>query len=84
MVKVPRNSEYLCDGLHIVLRHKALFTVMLAVAAARRCAGTLAWLVSGGLAGAVGPAGLPPHDAIGNEMTKRTQPEKSNHFNARL
>jgi hypothetical protein len=42
------------SSLMVVLRQTALFTVMLAVAAACWGAGTLAWLVSGGVADAVG------------------------------
>jgi len=42
------------DSLMVVVRQRALFTVMLAVAAACWAVGTLAWLVSGGLADAVG------------------------------
>ncbi len=42
------------DSLMVVVRQRALFTVMLAVAAACWAVGTLAWLISGGLAAAVG------------------------------
>jgi len=42
------------DSLMVVVRQRALFTVMLAVAAACWGAGTLTWLISGGLADAVG------------------------------
>jgi len=42
------------DSLVVVVRQRALFTVMLAVAAACWGVGTLAWLASGGLADAVG------------------------------
>ncbi len=42
------------DSLMVVIRQRALFTVMLAVAAACWAVGTFVWLVSGGLADAVG------------------------------
>ena len=42
------------DSIMVVVRQRALFTVMLAVAAACWAVGTLAWLIGGGLADAVG------------------------------
>jgi hypothetical protein len=42
------------DSLMVVVRQRALFTVMLAVAAACWAVGTLVWLVGGGLVDAVG------------------------------
>src|SRR5262249_54434103 len=42
------------DSLMVVARQRALFTIMLAVAAACWGVGTLTWLMSGGLADAVG------------------------------
>jgi hypothetical protein len=42
------------DSIMVVVRQRALFTVMLAVAAGCWAVGTLAWLASGGLADAVG------------------------------
>ncbi len=42
------------DSAVVVVRLRALFTVMLAVAAACWCAGTAAWLASGAIADAVG------------------------------
>ena len=42
------------DSIMVVVRQRALFTVMLAVAAACWSVGTLMWLASGGIADAVG------------------------------
>jgi hypothetical protein len=42
------------DSIMVVVRQRALFTAMLAVAAACWAVGTLAWLIGGGLADAVG------------------------------
>ncbi len=42
------------DSIMVVVRQRALFTIMLAVAAACWCLGTAAWLASGGIADAVG------------------------------
>jgi hypothetical protein len=42
------------DSIVVIVRQRALFTIMLAVAAACWGVGTLAWLLTGGLADAVG------------------------------